>query len=69
MFVLYRCIFVNVNPVTGERHPTHEPLKTLNTYRKLMPNEGPVMGVQLALRNGGQIRIGDDVFIEDKNES
>lgn len=59
---------MNVNPETGERHLQHEPLKTLNNYRKLIPNEGPIIGVQLALRNGGQISIGDDVFIEDKNE-
>lgn len=65
-----RCIFVNVNPATGERHPKQEPLKTLNNYRKLFPNEGPVMGVQLAIRKSfpGRISIGDDVFIEDKNE-
>lgn len=64
----YRCIFVNVDPKSGERHPKHEPLKTLNSYRKLLPNEGPWMGVQLALRNSGRISVGDDVFVEDKND-
>lgn len=33
-----------------------------------MPNEGPVMGVQLALRNPGRISIGNDVFVEDESE-
>lgn len=64
----YRCIFVNVNPDTGERNPNFEPLKILNNYRKVIPKEGPVMGVQMALRNPGRISIGDDVFIEDESD-
>lgn len=67
IFVFYRCIFINVNPDTGERHPNFEPLKTLNNYRKVIPSAGPIMGVQLILRNPGQISIGDDVFIEDES--
>lgn len=68
MLVFNRCIFVNVNPDTGDRHPNFEPLKTLTNYRKVVPNEGPVMGLQMALRNLGQISIGDDVYIEDETE-
>lgn len=62
----FRCVFINVNPDTGERNPQFEPLKTLSGFRKVIPNEDPVMGVLLAIRSLGQISIGDDVFIPDE---
>ena len=29
-----RCVFININPMTGERDIDSEPLKTLSKYRK-----------------------------------
>lgn len=68
LYTFHRCIFVNVDPNTGERHPNFEPLKTLNDFRKLIPSEGPIMGLLLALRNPGYISIGDDVYIGDESK-
>lgn len=60
-----RCIFTNINPETGERHPDREPLETLIKNRTIIPNESPVMGLHAALRQPGKISIGDEVYIND----
>lgn len=60
----FRCIFTNINPETGERHPKQEPLQTLIKTRTILPdNNPPVMGVQMGLRIAGKISIGDAVYI------
>lgn len=64
---VYRCISVNVNPQTGERHPKNEPLKMLKNFRTVTPSNGPVMGIQLAIRTLGQISIDDDVYVVDES--
>lgn len=61
-----RCILTNIDPATGQRNPDHQPLKTLKKYRNIVPNESPVMGIHIGLRNGGRVSIGDAIYIEDK---
>lgn len=61
-----RCIFTNINPLTGERHPNQQPLATLNERRTIIPNEAPVLGVHLGIRLAGKVSIGDDVYVEDE---
>jgi hypothetical protein len=64
-FPILRCIFININPESAERHPQHEPLKTLKSYRKFAKTgENPVMGIHLGLREKGSIRLGDSVYVE-----
>lgn len=60
-----RCILTNINPETGKRHPDGEPLKTLVKTRTILPNETPVIGIQLGVRVTGSVSIGDEVFIDD----
>lgn len=50
------------------RHPQREPFETLIKNRTILPNETPVMGVQMGIRVAGTISIGDRVYIEDENE-
>lgn len=64
-FVYSRCVFTTINPESGVRHPDREPLKTLLKNRRLIPNEDPVMGLNMALRNPGTISIGDAVYVND----
>lgn len=61
----YRCIFTNIDPETGLRNPDHQPLKTLTKNRTILPNEPPVMGIQMGIRLGGQMTIGDSVYINE----
>lgn len=63
---LFRCIFININPETGLRNGTFEPLKTLKGYRVTIPGEkSPTMGVLLGVREKGLISLGDSVYVED----
>lgn len=64
----FRCLFTNINPETGQRHPQHEPFKTLSKTRSILQgNERPVMGIQMGIRVIGQVSIGDAVYINDDN--
>lgn len=63
-----RCIFTNINPETGMRHPQREPFETLVKRRTIIPEETPVMGTQLGIRVTGKISIGDTVYINDEND-
>ncbi|XP_012263157.2 mitochondrial amidoxime-reducing component 1 [Athalia rosae] len=66
-----RCIFTTVDPETGTKNPTVEPLKTLKGYRQIedpalrpFTGDSPVMGIHLGLRsNNGKVRLGDGVFV------
>lgn len=63
-----RCIFTNIDPVTAERHPEEEPLKTLKSYRMFKEaGDSPVMGIHLGLRQHGKIKLHDAVYVEDEN--
>jgi len=57
-----RCIFTTVNPITGDKHPQMEPLKTLKGYRQVL--SGDVMfGQNLIPLNKGQIKKGDTLTV------
>jgi uncharacterized protein YcbX len=59
-----RCVLTNINPITGERHPDMQPLKTLKEFR-VFPKiaASPFFGIHLGVRQKGHIKLGDDVFI------
>lgn len=57
-----RCIFITINPETGEKHQQQEPLKTLKNYRQLA-NGDILFGQNLVALNQGQIKRGDKVEI------
>lgn len=59
-----RCILTNIDPVTGERHPDMEPLRTLKkfrTFEEIAPN--PWFGIHLGIRSVGKVKRGDEVFV------
>lgn len=59
-----RCIFTTIDPATAEKDPKEEPLKTLKTYRKAEKcGDSPVMGIHLGVRELGNIKVGDAVYI------
>lgn len=61
-----RCVLTTVDPLTAEKHPQREPLKTLKKYRKVLSGigKGEVMfGQNLVPLNQGQIKQGDKVHI------
>lgn len=60
-----RCILTNIDPTTSKRSPSFQPLKTLTSYRKIVPNDSPVLGVHLGVRSMGAVSIGDAVYVED----
>lgn len=66
--IYFRCLFVNINPETGLRHPKHEPFQTLSKTRKILPDhDRPVMGIQMGIRVAGQVSIGDAVYINENS--
>lgn len=67
IFLCCRCIFTNIDPVTAERDPDGQPLKTLKTYRTFQKTgESPVMGVHLGVKVPGFVKLGDPVYVECK---
>lgn len=69
MHLFCRCIFTNIDPVTGQRNPKHQPYTKLKEYRRIAANEQlPVMGVHIGLRDPGRITIGDPIYVEDNDE-
>jgi uncharacterized protein YcbX len=57
-----RCEFTTIHPVTGEKDPRLEPLRTLSTYRR-RPDGGVYFGQNLIPRSLGTVRVGDSVEI------
>ncbi|CEF69581.1 Molybdenum cofactor sulfurase, C-terminal domain and MOSC, N-terminal beta barrel domain and Pyruvate kinase-like, insert domain-containing protein [Strongyloides ratti] len=70
-----RCIQTTINPLTAEKHPNLEPLKELRKYRlangRIAKEYGisPVFGVHVGVKNGGIIKVGDDVYASYKKVS
>lgn len=63
-----RCVFTNIDPITAERDPKEEPLKTLKSYRLIEKGgDSPVMGIHLGIRRQGKIRLHDAVYVDDEN--
>ncbi|XP_077979360.1 mitochondrial amidoxime-reducing component 1-like [Glandiceps talaboti] len=63
-----RCTVTTVDPETGVRSESNEPLMTLKKYRmckaedKPLYKESPLFGVHLALDTEGSVKIGDSVY-------
>lgn len=58
-----RCIFTTVSPEKGQKHPSGEPLATLQTFRTASDNGDVDFGQNLIARNSGVVRVGDEVEI------
>ncbi|KAF2899111.1 hypothetical protein ILUMI_07065, partial [Ignelater luminosus] len=65
-----RCVFTTIDPETGVKSATNEPLRTLRTYRMLkdvknieLDGNLPVMGNNMGLLQGGEISVGDVVYV------
>jgi uncharacterized protein YcbX len=56
-----RCVFITIDPITGEKHPEREPLNTLKTYRKI--GNDVIFGQNVIALNQGQIKRGDKVTV------
>ncbi|XP_030081223.1 mitochondrial amidoxime reducing component 2 isoform X2 [Drosophila hydei] len=60
-----RCILPNINVKTAERNVDGEPLKTLRSYR-LFDYPSPALGIHLGLRQAGNVKVNDVIYVEDK---
>ncbi|KAK5644009.1 hypothetical protein RI129_007854 [Pyrocoelia pectoralis] len=65
-----RCLLTTVDPSTGIKSATNEPLKTLRTYRMLknvknvtLDGESPIMGINMGYHSGQKINVGDVVYV------
>ncbi|KOC87450.1 YcbX family protein [Winslowiella iniecta] len=59
-----RCVFTTISPDRGRKHPTGEPLATLQKFRSAGDDSGDVdFGLNLTARNSGVIRVGDRLEI------
>lgn len=58
-----RCIFTTISPEKGQKHPSAEPLSTLQSFRTNPANGDVDFGQNLIARNSGVIRVGDEVEI------
>lgn len=59
-----RCIFTTVSTERGRRHPTGEPLTTLQKFRTAMDGSDDVdFGINLVARNSGIVRVGDELEV------
>ncbi|TNL10943.1 hypothetical protein CYD30_09175 [Kosakonia cowanii] len=58
-----RCIFTTVSPERGQKHPTGEPLATLQKFRTAQDNGDVDFGQNLIARNSGVIRTDDEVAV------
>ena len=57
-----RCVFTTVNPDSGEKHPTLEPLRTLGSYRQ-HPEGGVFFGQNAIPRRLGTLRLGTELEV------
>lgn len=56
-----RCVFTTIDPITGQRDSSGEPLRTLKSYRRTA--DGIRFGMNLIPRSTGQLRVGDAVEV------
>lgn len=54
-----RCVLTTVSPERGQKHPSGEPLSTLQRFRTALDNGDVDFGQNLIARNSGVIRVGD----------
>lgn len=57
-----RCIFTTISPTRGEKHPSGEPLRTLQAFRSAA-NGDVDFGLNLIPRSAGMIQTGDDIEV------
>jgi uncharacterized protein len=58
-----RCIFTTVDPETARHDSEQEPLRTLATYRRIIPDKGVMFGQYLIVRRPGELHVGDAVEV------
>ncbi|XP_062620148.1 mitochondrial amidoxime-reducing component 1-like [Saccostrea cucullata] len=58
-----RCMVTTIDPVTAERSQRNEPLKTLKTYKEEVGGVPTSFGVYAAVESGGEIHVGDQVYV------
>ncbi|XP_035696327.1 mitochondrial amidoxime reducing component 2-like [Branchiostoma floridae] len=65
-----RCLMTTIDPETGMKNGTLEPLKTLRSYRltedekyKAVFGHGPLFGLTCGVEQEGAIHIGDTVYV------
>ena len=58
-----RCVFTTVSPERGRKHPSGEPLATLQRFRTALDNGDVDFGQNLIARNSGVIRVGDELEV------
>lgn len=58
-----RCVFTTISPERGRRHPSGEPLATLQGFRTAQGTSDVDFGQNLIARQSGVIRIGDEIEI------
>ncbi len=56
-----RCVFTTVDPATGVKDASGEPLRTLKEYRR--SEAGIIFGMNLVSRNQGVIKLGDELVV------
>ncbi|MEB3226355.1 MAG: MOSC N-terminal beta barrel domain-containing protein [Synechococcus sp.] len=56
-----RCTIITTDQTTGDRHPTQEPLRTLDTFRRT--DRGILLGINLMPTTAGNIAVGDQITI------
>ena len=68
-----RCNFTTVDPKTGEKNKSGEPLKTLRTFRSTLDERekkeygtSPFFGVNLGVHTEGVISTNDKIYIKSK---
>lgn len=55
-----RCVFTTISPQRGRKHPSGEPLSTLQRFRSAQDGSGDIdFGMNLVARSSGVIRTGD----------
>lgn len=60
-----RCVLINVTADTGEKDTEGQPLKKLREYRVMadvIANK-PIFGLQITLEYGGNVKVGDPVYV------
>ncbi|WP_158784272.1 YcbX family protein [Pantoea sp. BAV 3049] len=59
-----RCIFTTVSPERGRKHPSGEPLNTLQKFRTAKDDSGDIdFGLNLIARSSGILRVGDELQV------
>ncbi len=56
-----RCVFTTVDPATGVKDASGEPLRTLKEYRR--SEAGIIFGMNLVSKNQGVIKLGDELVV------